>query len=111
MKEYTMFYELRHYQTRPGRREDWVRYMEDVVIPFQVSKGMVITASFVDEEHDDGYWWMRRFESEDQRKELYVATYDSERWKDEIAPAVDKLLIREAIVVTRLVPTSRSVLR
>ncbi len=54
-----MFYELRHYQARPGYREEWVRYMEDVIIPSQVSKGMVITASFVDEEHEDGYVWMR----------------------------------------------------
>jgi hypothetical protein len=110
IEEEAMFYELRHYQSRPGRREEWVQYMEDVIIPFQVSKGMVITASFVDEEHEDGYVWMRRFESEEQRKQLYAATYDADRWKDEIAPVVDKLLIREAIVVTRLVPTSKSVL-
>lgn len=24
-----MFYEIRRYQTRPGRRDEWVRYMED----------------------------------------------------------------------------------
>jgi len=28
-----MFFEIRRYQARPGRRQDWVRYMEDVVIP------------------------------------------------------------------------------
>lgn len=106
-----MFYELRRYQTRPGRRDEWVRYMEDVIIPFQVSKGMVITASFVDEDDEDGYLWMRRFEDEAQRERLYAATYDSDRWKDEIAPAVDELLIQEKIVVTRVVPTSKSVLR
>ncbi len=106
-----MFYELRRYQTRPGRRDEWVRYMEDVIIPFQVSKGMVITASFVDEDDEDGYLWMRRFEDEAQRERLYAETYDSDRWKDEIAPAVDELLIQEKIVVTRVVPTSKSVLR
>lgn len=106
-----MFYELRRYQTRPGRRDEWVRYMEDVIIPFQVSKGMVITASFVDEDDEDGYLWMRRFEDEAQRERLYAETYDSDRWKDEIAPVVDELLIQEKIVVTRVVPTSKSVLR
>jgi len=31
------FYEIRRYQARPGRRAEWVQYMEDVVIPFQQS--------------------------------------------------------------------------
>jgi hypothetical protein len=30
-----MLYEIRRYQTRPGRREEWVRYMEEVVIPYE----------------------------------------------------------------------------
>jgi len=76
-----MFYELRRYQTRPGRRDEWVRYMEDVIIPFQVSKGMVITASFIDEGDEDGFVWIRRFEDEAQRERLYAATYGSDRWK------------------------------
>lgn len=33
-----MFYELRRYQTRPGRRDDWVRYMESVDSPFPQSR-------------------------------------------------------------------------
>ena len=33
-----MFYEIRRYQVRPGRRDEWVRYMEDAVIPFQVDQ-------------------------------------------------------------------------
>jgi NADPH:quinone reductase-like Zn-dependent oxidoreductase len=41
----TNVYEIRRYQTRPGRREEWVRYMEDVVILYQQSKGMTVTAS------------------------------------------------------------------
>ncbi len=59
-----MFYELRQYRTRPGQREAWVRYMEEVIIPFQVSKGMVILGSWVGEQEDDLYVWIRRFESE-----------------------------------------------
>ncbi|MEK2472589.1 hypothetical protein [Streptomyces noursei] len=50
-----MCYEIRHYQSRPGRRQEWVRYVEEVDIPFQTSKGMAVTASFTDEQDDDGY--------------------------------------------------------
>ena len=105
-----MFYELRQYQTRPGKRDEWVRYMEEVILPFQVSKGMVIAGSFVDEEQEDGYVWIRRFESEEQRKELYAAVYDSDHWKNEIAPPIGELLVRDAAVIRRLEPTARSVL-
>ncbi|MEZ0110103.1 hypothetical protein ABH920_004117 [Catenulispora sp. EB89] len=106
-----MFYEIRRYQVQPGRRDEWVRYMEDVVMPFQQSKGMTVTASFIDEEDDDGYVWIRRFEDEAEREALYAAVYDSDGWKDDIGPAVHKLLIVEKSVVTRVVPTPASPLR
>lgn len=34
-----MHYEIRRCRAWPGRREEWVRYVEDVVIPFQTSLG------------------------------------------------------------------------
>ena len=58
-----MFFELRQYRTKPGQREKWVKFMEEEIIPFQVSKGMVILGSFVGQEEDDLYVWIRRFES------------------------------------------------
>ncbi|AWN23878.1 NIPSNAP family containing protein [Deinococcus irradiatisoli] len=106
-----MFYELRRYTAQPGRRGDLVKYMEDVIIPYQVAAGMVVVASFTDEEDPDGYVWMRRFDDEAQREQLYAAAYDTERWKNEIGPAVDQLMVRSKMVVTRIVPTPKSVLR
>ena len=35
------FFELRTYKIFPGKMEEWVKYMEATIIPFQVSKGMV----------------------------------------------------------------------
>ena len=40
------FYELRQYKVRPGKIDEWVKIMEEEIIPFQVSKGMVICGSF-----------------------------------------------------------------
>ncbi len=40
------FYELRQYKVLPGQLAGWVKIMEEEIIPFQVSKGMVITGSF-----------------------------------------------------------------
>jgi hypothetical protein len=83
-----MFFELRQYRTKPGQREKWVKFMEEEIIPFQVSKGMVILGSFVGQEEDDLYVWIRRFESEAERERLYKAVYESDHWKTYIAPQV-----------------------
>jgi hypothetical protein len=106
-----MLFELRQYRMRPGQKDAWVRYMEDVIIPFQSAKGMVITGSWVGEQEDDLFVWIRRFDSEAERERLYEAVYQSDEWKEKIAPRVGELIDREKIVVTRLNPTPRSVIR
>ena len=102
------FYELRQYTVRPGKMEEWIRVMENEIIPFQVGKGMVITASFRGEDDDSVYIWMRRFESEAEREALYAAVYESDFWKNDMAPRIPELLDRDAMVITRLVPTRLS---
>ena len=106
-----MFFELRQYRMRPGQEANWVNYMEEVIIPFQISKGMVILGSFVGEEEEDLYVWIRRFESEEQREQLYEAVYESDTWKNEIAPKIPDMMDRSQIKVTRLEATPRSVIQ
>ncbi|MDP6705714.1 MAG: NIPSNAP family protein [Alphaproteobacteria bacterium] len=102
------FYELRQYKVRPGKMAEWLKVMEEEIIPFQVAKGMVITGSWQGEEDDSVYVWMRRFESEAERERLYAAVYESDFWKNEMSPRIPDMLDREAMVITRLTPTSRS---
>ena len=83
-----MFFELRQYHVRPGQQEKWVKCMEEEIIPFQVKMGMVVLGSFVGEEDASVYVWIRRFESEAERKRLYDAVYQSDYWKTEIAPRI-----------------------
>ena len=106
-----MFFELRQYRVRPGKREAWVQLMETEIIPFQIAQGMVVIGSFVGEQEKDLYVWIRRFESEEQREELYARVYESDYWKNDIGPRVGDYLDRERTVVTRLVATPRSVLQ
>ena len=106
-----MFFELREYRTLPGQRENWVKFMEDEIIPFQTAQGMTIVASFVGQEEDDLYIWVRRFESEEQRERLYEAVYESDRWVNEIGPKVPEMLDRDKIIVRRIEATPRSVVQ
>jgi hypothetical protein len=106
-----LFFELREYRTQPGERENWVKFMEEEIIPFQVSKGMVILGSFVGQEEDDLYIWVRRFESEEQREKLYEAVYESDTWKNDIAPKIPSMMVRDKIVVRRIEATPRSVIQ
>jgi hypothetical protein len=105
-----MFLELRQYTTHPGQRDNWVEYMEKTIIPFQVSKGMVIVGSFVGEQDENLYVWIRRFESESERERQYEAVYQSEEWLNNIAPKIPEMLDRDKIVVTRIEPTAASVI-
>ena len=103
-----MLFELRQYTCKPGHREAFVAAMEELVIPFQVKCGMVILGSFVAEEDTNAYVWLRRFKDEAEREKLYADVYQSQYWKDEVAPVLGPMLDRENIKVTRLHPTPRS---
>tara|TARA_B100000700_G_scaffold272447_1_gene316065 strand:- start:563 stop:913 length:351 start_codon:yes stop_codon:yes gene_type:complete len=103
------FFELREYRIKDGKMDEWVDFMEKEIIPFQVGKGMVVVGSFVSEEEEDLYIWIRRFESEDERENLYEAVYQDPMWTDDISDRVGAIMDRERIVVRRILPTSRSV--
>ena len=106
-----MFFELRQYRIKGGQREAFVKHMEEEVIPFQIEKGMVVIGSFIAQEEEDLYVWIRRFESEEERERLYQAVYESDHWKNEISPQIGTMLDRDSIQVTRLEATPKSVIQ
>ena len=105
-----MFFELRQYRTHPGQRNNWIKYMEEIIIPFQMSKGMVIVGSFVGVQEQDLYVWIRRFESESECERLNEAVIQSDEWLNNIAPKIPEMLDRDKVVVTRIEATATSVI-
>ena len=106
-----MFFELREYRIKDGKREQWVKLMEEKIIPFQMSKGMVAVGSFVAVDETDLYVWIRRFENEEEAERLYKEVYESEYWRTEIKPEADEMLDRDRMRITRLTATEKSVIR
>jgi hypothetical protein len=91
--------------------DEWLEFMEGVIIPFLISNGMVINGSFRGVEDDAAYIWIRRFDDEQHRKALYEKVYESDVWKNEISPKVGDLIDRDATVVKQIVPTKQSLIQ
>lgn len=104
-------FELREYKVRDGKMSQWLELMEGEIIPYIVSKGMVINGSFCSMEDDTKYIWIRRFKDETDLDEKYKAVYESEYWLNNIKPRIGELLIREEAVISRLTPTDLSPLQ
>ena len=105
-----MFFELRQYPLRPGQRDAWVKFMDEEIIPYQLSQGMCILGSFVDEANDR-YVWIRRFADEAERERLYAAVYNTDLWREQLSPRVGEMIDRDGIEVSILRATPRSFLR
>lgn len=103
-----MFYEIRRFITRSGCRDEWVRYMDQVVLPYQTGKGVDLVASFVDMEDDDAYVWIRRFDDDDSAARIGAALYQDPAWVEDIGPKVPGLLDVEKSVITRVARTPGS---
>ena len=81
-----MFFELRQYKTKPGMRDAWVKTMEEKILPFHASKGVVVSGSFTGRDDDNTYVWLRRFDSQEQKETFAKTIAESDYWKNEVVP-------------------------
>ena len=105
-----MFFELRQYKIHSGQIDNWVKYMEEVIIPSEIQR------------HGHRRQLPRRgrpgdvrldprFDSKEQRAQQYEAVYQSEHWTQNIAPRIPEMLDRSGIKVSRILPTETSTRR
>ena len=107
----TPIFELRQYQIFPGQLDRWVEWMDTIAIPFLESIGMTIVGSWSVYE-TNSYIWIRRFESESDRKRLTELQYENETWTNEMRPTINEMLDREAgLVVTEMKASPLSAIR
>ncbi|MEP1206146.1 MAG: NIPSNAP family protein [Rhizobiaceae bacterium] len=104
-------FEIRHYQIKEGGMAEWLPFMEHKIVPFIVSKGMVVTALFESEDDPNAFIWIRRFDSEEHRDELYKAVYETDEWQTNFKPTVRRLVDVEKAVVQRVKGTQFSPMR
>ena len=122
------FFELRIYEVYPNKMSDWVEFMNKEIIPFQEERGMEINGTFIMDSSDQffeesgerkmhsekkgsTYVWIRRFLSQDQKKKLYKAVYESNEWIEYYRPKVSEMINLNSIIVHNLSATKMSLLK
>ena len=84
------FFELRTYKIYPGKMEKWLKYMEETIIPFQVSKGMIIHGSFTVDSDKNTYVWIRRFKDKIHKEKIAKAERDRSDRLSEAKKLIEK---------------------
>ena len=122
------FFELRIYEVYKNKMPDWIKFMNEEIIPFQREKGMEINGTFImnssdsffeeggerkmhSEEKGSTYVWIRRFLNKDHKKELYKTVYESGEWITYYRPKVKELINLNTIIVHNLSATDMSLLK
>ncbi|WP_276502327.1 hypothetical protein [Terrimonas pollutisoli] len=87
-----MVMELRNYLLKPGVRDEFIRYFKKHFIDSQKSTGAFIPAMFTIKDEPDRFFWIRGFDSMEQRSKFLFAFYGGEVWK-KFGPAANDMML------------------
>ena len=95
--------ELREYRIQTGKKEQWLTWMHEEILPYQRSKGMKIIDTYINKGDNgfDYFVWLREFDDEASRQRIHQATYN-EHWIQNIRPKVFELIDEHSISVRLL---------
>ena len=95
-----MIIEMRTYQTKPGRRSEFLEIFRRKSIPAHAEIGMRILGPFLSVEDDDTFFFMRGFPDLPSREPMKAKFYEGELWKNELQSVLMSMLEKyEAVVV------------
>lgn len=75
-----MLVEIRRYVIVPGRRDEFVAWFEETIVPAMEAAGMRIIGRYVSLDDPDVFFYLRRFADEAERDRLCAAFYESDQW-------------------------------
>jgi hypothetical protein len=101
--------EIRIYTTKPGKREDFIKFFEDRTLVPQSEVGIRIPGQFRSLEDEDKFVWTRSFRSQVERVRQTREFYFGDFWLQELGPQAAELI--ESTEVILLEPTLRSLLQ
>lgn len=101
-----MLVEIRRYQIRPGRLDEFVAFFETEVRPAMEASGMRILGMFTAVTEPDVFVYLRGFVDEAERDRQYRDFYESETWLDGMRDRALEMEIDYRVTLVRSAPGS-----
>jgi NIPSNAP len=102
--------ELRIYTIHEGKRDEFVKLYDEVLLPAQREFGLDVLGQFVSLDDDQTFVWLRRFDSQEERRRKWDEFYGSELWKRELGPRANPLM-QDSSNVIAVEPTPGSAIQ
>jgi NIPSNAP len=102
--------ELRIYTIHEGKRDEFVKLYDEVLLPAQRKFGLDILGQFISLDDENTFVWLRRFESEEERQRKWDEFYGSDLWKKELGPRANPLM-KDSDNVIAIEPTPGSAIQ
>jgi NIPSNAP len=102
--------EVRIYTIHQGKRDEFVKLYDEVLLPAQREFGLDVLGQFVSVDDDQTFVWLRRFDSEEERRRKWDEFYGSDLWKNELGPRANPLM-KDSSNVIAVEPTPGSAIQ
>ena len=94
-----MIIELRTYQTKPGKRAEFLEIFRTKFIPAHTKIGMKILGLLLSIEDPDTFFFMRGFPDIDSREPMKARLYEGQLWKTELENVLMPMLEKWDVVL------------
>ena len=84
--------EVRIYTIHQGKREEFVKLYDEVLLPAQRRFGLEVLGQFISLDDDQTFIWLRRFDSQQERQRKWGEFYGSDLWCNQRGPRVNPLM-------------------
>jgi len=84
--------EVRIYTIHQGRREEFVKLYDEVLLPAQRQFGLEVLGQFISLDDDQTFIWLRRFDSQQERQRKWDEFYGSDLWRNQLGPRANPLM-------------------
>jgi hypothetical protein len=72
--------EVRIYTIHEGKREEFVKLYDEVLLPAQRRFGLEVLGQFTSLDDDNTFVWLRRFDNQEERRRKWDEFYGSDLW-------------------------------
>ena len=90
---------MRTYQTKPGKRDEFLRIFRTKSVPAHLEIGMKILGPFLSVEDPDAFFFMRGFPDLASREPMRARFYEGELWKTQLEGVLLPMLEKYDVVL------------